>query len=161
MYYLRKQRKSRKSKWPFFITGYLSNWQPNLKTLEYSYIRSESHSVVSNSWRPCNSLGQNTGVGSLSLFQGIFPTQGSDPGHPHCKADSLPTELWGKPPDTHIGRTKSISEIYASWLHRNRCLAKTKLNKQKIRFPKKQSRNRNEVTVVAGKKRLLLQIAGL
>ena len=32
-----------------------------------------------------NSLGQNTGVGSLSLLQGIFPTQGSNPGLPHCK----------------------------------------------------------------------------
>ena len=31
---------------------------------------------------PRNSLGQNTGVGSLSLLQGIFPTQGSNPG-PH------------------------------------------------------------------------------
>ena len=27
---------------------------------------------------------QNTGVGSLSLLQGIFPTQGSNPGLPHC-----------------------------------------------------------------------------
>ena len=27
-----------------------------------------------------NSPGQNTGVGSLSLLQGIFPTQGSNPG---------------------------------------------------------------------------------
>ena len=26
---------------------------------------------------------QNTGVGSLSLLQGIFPTQGSNPGLPH------------------------------------------------------------------------------
>ena len=30
-----------------------------------------------------NSPGQNTGVGSLSLLQGIFPTQGSNPGLPH------------------------------------------------------------------------------
>ena len=29
--------------------------------------------------------GQDTGVGSLSLLQGIFPTQGSNPGLPHCK----------------------------------------------------------------------------
>ena len=28
---------------------------------------------------------QNTGVGSLSLPQGIFPTQGSNPGLPHCR----------------------------------------------------------------------------
>ena len=34
---------------------------------------------------PWNSLGQNTGVGSLSLLQGIFSTQGSNPGLLHCK----------------------------------------------------------------------------
>ena len=51
----------------------------------------ESHSVVSDSLRPhglyslWNSPGQNTGVGSLSLLQGIFPTQGSNPGLPHCR----------------------------------------------------------------------------
>ena len=32
-----------------------------------------------------NSPGQNTGVGSLSLLQGIFPTQGSSPGLLHCR----------------------------------------------------------------------------
>ena len=51
----------------------------------------ESHSVMSNSltphelYSPWNSPGQNTGVGSLSLFQGIFSTQGSNPGHLHCR----------------------------------------------------------------------------
>ena len=34
---------------------------------------------------PCNSLGQNTEVGSLSFRQGIIPTQGSNPGLPHCR----------------------------------------------------------------------------
>ena len=34
---------------------------------------------------PWNSLGQNTGVGSCSLLQGIFPTQGSNPGPLHCR----------------------------------------------------------------------------
>ena len=34
---------------------------------------------------PWNSPGQNTGVGSFSLLQGIFPTQGSNPGLPHCR----------------------------------------------------------------------------
>ena len=33
----------------------------------------------------CNSPGQNTGVGSCSLLQGIFPTQGSNPGLSHCR----------------------------------------------------------------------------
>ena len=45
---------------------------------------SESRSVVSDSlgphglYSPWSSLGQNTGAGSLSLLQGIFPTQGSN-----------------------------------------------------------------------------------
>ena len=37
-------------------------------------------------WGPWNSPGQNTGVDSLSLLQGIFPTQGSNPGLPHCRS---------------------------------------------------------------------------
>ena len=51
---------------------------------------SEICSVMSNSlwphgvYSPWNSIGQNTGVGSCSLLQGIFPTQGSNPGLPHC-----------------------------------------------------------------------------
>ena len=51
----------------------------------------ESHSVMSDSlqphglYSPRNSLGQNTGVGSLFLLQGIFPTQGSNPGLPHWR----------------------------------------------------------------------------
>ena len=32
-----------------------------------------------------NSPGRNTGVGSLSLLQGIFPTPGSNPGLLHCR----------------------------------------------------------------------------
>ena len=36
-------------------------------------------------YSPWNSPGQNTGVGSLSLLQGIFPTQGSNPDLPHCR----------------------------------------------------------------------------
>ena len=36
-------------------------------------------------YSPRNSPGQNTGVGSLSLLQGIFPTQRSNPGLLHCR----------------------------------------------------------------------------
>ena len=39
--------------------------------------------VALNAWYSV--IGQNTGVGSLSLLQGIFPTQGSNPGLPHCR----------------------------------------------------------------------------
>ena len=43
----------------------------------------QSCSTLCNpSW---NSPGQNTGVGSLSLLQGIFPTQGLNPGLLHCR----------------------------------------------------------------------------
>ena len=55
-----------------------------------------SHSVVSDSLRPhglwpakflCpwNSPGKNTGVDSYSLLQGIFQTQGLNPGLLHCR----------------------------------------------------------------------------
>ena len=52
---------------------------------------SESHSILSDflwphgPYSPWNSPGQHTGVGSLSLLQGIFPTQGLNPGLPHCR----------------------------------------------------------------------------
>ena len=42
-------------------------------------------------YSPWNSLGQNAGVGSGSLLQGIFPTQGSNPGLA-LQVDSLPAE---------------------------------------------------------------------
>ena len=32
-----------------------------------------------------DSPGQNTGVGSLSLLHGVFPTYGSNPDFPHCR----------------------------------------------------------------------------
>ena len=60
----------------------------------YSHNRvkwSESCSVVSNSlwphglYSPWISPGQNTGVGSLSFLQGIFPTQGSNLGLLHSR----------------------------------------------------------------------------
>jgi len=51
----------------------------------------ESHSVMSDPlWphgpnSPWNSPDQNTGVGSRSLLQGIFPTQGLNPGLLHFR----------------------------------------------------------------------------
>ena len=40
--------------------------------------------------------GNNTGVGCHFLLQGIFPTQGSNPGLPHCRQMLLPSEPPGK-----------------------------------------------------------------
>ena len=63
-------------------------WNPQY---ESAWSESESCSVVSSSlqphglYSPWNSLGHNTEVGSLSLLQGIFPTQGSNPNLLHCR----------------------------------------------------------------------------
>ena len=57
------------------------NWL-NCILCEFHLSESESRSVVSNSLWPhelyslCNFPGQNTGMGSLSLLKGIFPTDG-------------------------------------------------------------------------------------
>ena len=60
-----------------------------------SSIERESRSVMSDSlqphglYSPRNSLGQNTGVGSHSLLQRIFPTQGSNPGLLNCVEEDI------------------------------------------------------------------------
>ena len=69
-------------------------WKGVVYSILFYYVlegsESESHSVVSNSlqthglYSPWDSSGQNAGVGSLSLLQGIFPTQGWNPGLLHC-----------------------------------------------------------------------------
>ena len=46
--------------------------------------KSLSHVWPHGLYSPWNSPGQNTGVGSLFLHQGIYPTPGSDPGLLHC-----------------------------------------------------------------------------
>ena len=57
----------------------------------YDLFESESHSVVSHFLQShglyslWNSPGQNTGVGSHSLLQGIFPTHGSNLCLPHYR----------------------------------------------------------------------------
>ena len=73
-----------------------SCWQPVWFQLSYENLpRSLCVLVMSNSvtpWTvvtrllcPRNSPGNNTGVGSLSLRQGIFLTPGSNPGLPPCR----------------------------------------------------------------------------
>ena len=68
---------------------YLLLWRNAMTNLKES--ESESCSVLSDSlellglYSPWNFPGQNTGMGNCSLFQGIFPTQGSNPGLPQCR----------------------------------------------------------------------------
>ena len=64
---------------------------------------SESRSVLSDSLRPhglhspWNSPGQNPGVGSRSLLQQIFPTQGSNSCLLHCRWILYPLSCQGSP----------------------------------------------------------------
>ena len=68
-----------------------SSLAPPEKSQQPVESESESCIVMSDSLRPnglyspWNSLGQITGVGSLSLLQGIFLIQGLNPGLLHCR----------------------------------------------------------------------------
>ena len=48
-------------------------------------------------YSPWNSPGQKTGMGSCFLLQGIFPTQGSNPGLPHFRQILYPLNHKGSP----------------------------------------------------------------
>ena len=77
---------------------------------------SESHSVMSDSLEPhglnspCNSPGQNTGVSGYSLLQGIFPTQGPNPGLPHCGQILYQLSSQGRPPTGVRNKCKSLQQ---------------------------------------------------
>ena len=57
-------------------------------------------------YSPWKSPGQNTGVGSLSLLQGIKPRS------PTLQADSLPSEPPGKPKNTGVGSLSLLQWIF-------------------------------------------------
>ena len=65
--------------------------------------KTESCSVISNSlqphglYSPWNFPGQNTGVGSLSLLQGVFPSQGLNPGVLHYRRILYQLSYQGSP----------------------------------------------------------------
>ena len=101
---------------------------------------SESHSVVSDSlwphWlhSPWNSPGQNTGVGSRTLFQGLFPIQGTNPGLPPCRWILYQLSHKGSPrilewiaypffrgssqPRDRIGVSCIAGRLFTSWANR-------------------------------------------
>ena len=89
---------------------------------------SQSRSVVSDSLRPhglCspwNSPSLNTGGGSLFLLQGIFPTQGLNPGLPHCRQVSTswatreaPKQLKQCPNQQHQRVSESCIQHHMAW----------------------------------------------
>ena len=73
-------------------------------------MKNESDSVVSNFCDLWNSPGQNTGVGSLSLLQGIFPTQGSNQSLPHCTW--ILYNLW-----FYLNKPSSLTILEANHVH--------------------------------------------
>ena len=82
---------------------------------------SESCSVISNSSRPhelyspWNSPGQNAGVGSPSLLQGMFPTQGLNPfllSLLHWQVGSLPlSATWETPESSEVKVAQSCPTL--------------------------------------------------
>ena len=94
---------------------------------------SERSSVVSDSLRPhglyspWNSPGQNTGVGSLSLLQGIFPTQGLNPGLPHSRWILYQLSYEGSPftdfraPKNKICQFFHFFPFYLPWSDGTKC----------------------------------------
>ena len=70
---------------------------------------------MSDSLQPqWNSLGQNIGVGSLSLLQGDLPNSGIKPRSLVLQADSLPAEPPGKPKNTGVGSLSLLQWIFAT-----------------------------------------------
>ena len=51
-------------------------------------------------------------MGSGSLLQGIFPTQGIEPRSPTLQVDSLPAEPLGKPKNTGLGSLSLLQWIF-------------------------------------------------
>ena len=71
-------------------------------------------------YSPQNSPGQNTGVGSHSLLQGIFPAQGSNPGLSHCRWILYQLSHQGNPrilewEETEFGVAKKVTLWIKGW----------------------------------------------
>ena len=62
-------------------------------------------------YSPWNSPSQNTGVGSLSLLQRIFPNQGLNPGLPHCRQILYQLSHKGSP-NTGVGSLSLLQGIF-------------------------------------------------
>ena len=59
-----------------------------------------------------DSPGKITGVGCHALLQGIFPTQGLNPGSPALQVNFLPSEPPGKSKNTGIGSLSLLQGIF-------------------------------------------------
>ena len=86
-----------------------SSWGPRSGESEKWKWKSLSHiQLLATPW---NSPGQNTGVGSLSLFQGILPTQGLNLDLPHCR-HNLYQLSHRKPKNTGVSSLSLLQQIF-------------------------------------------------
>ena len=60
-----------------------------------------------------DSPGKNTGLGCHALLQGIFPTQGSNPGLLHCRQILCQLSYQGSPWSTHIYIHNMLSVVHS------------------------------------------------
>ena len=102
LHYYTQYSEQRHDEWPHFMhkvsaaerlhkgsatrrEGKGQDWHAGFCFLSLPNVCVPNHSGVSDSlWPHGDSPGKNTGVGCHALLQGIIPTQGSNPGLPHC-----------------------------------------------------------------------------
>ena len=80
-------------------------------------------------YSPWNSPGKNTRVGSLSLLQGIFLTQGLNPGLPHCRWILYQLSHQGSPSCDINGTTQYVvvTSLVAQTVNRLPAMRETQL----------------------------------
>ena len=81
--------------------------------------------IVSNLLHPWNFLGKSTGVGCHFLLQGIFPTQGSILGLPHCRQMPYPLSHQESP----NLKDKTKIRVFTSYLKSRKKLKHTETQK--------------------------------
>ena len=59
-----------------------------------------------------DSPSKSTGLGCHAVLQGIFRTQGSKSGLPHCRQIFLPSEPPGKPKNIGMGSLSLLQQIF-------------------------------------------------
>ena len=68
-----------------------------------------------------DSPGKNIGVGCHFLLQGIFPTQGSNPGLPHCRQIPYHLSHQGSPRNNQRKQTERHSTKHLAWTLKKNC----------------------------------------
>ena len=129
-------------------------------------IKSESCSVMSDSLWVKHSPGQNIGMGSLSLLQEIFPTQGQNPGLLHCRCILYQLSHQGSPrilewaaypfssrsswPKNRTGVSCITGRLFTSWASKQN-LKRKKLIQTNLFTKETQTHRLNKLMVTRGK----------